>query len=691
MPAAGQALMLRDGLATDGRLFAYDDARQRLVAVGRHGETRELDGSQWLLRPGTGPTMLGALAYRRASKRMLAFGKGFDLTAQTWEHDGVAWRQLAPAVQPSARQRFAVAWDSLRDRVVVFSGLGTTVGDTWEWDGTNWQQRATTGPLARQDSSMAYDAARGCCVLFGGQATGGAQGDTWEWNGTAWTQRTFATAPSPRVGPALAYDPGRSRVVLYGGLLPASGTVSNEVWEYDGVAWQSVGFTGGSPGGRYRHDLVFDSRTNEVLVVGGLASGSGATDVWSWNGTRWQPVVAVPYQPAWAYGARAVGDPVSGSLLLYGGATYLLAGSTWSYVAGAPPVPRQLVAMWSDGTRAWLFGGRDIFGPLFGDTWSWNGAAWLPAAPAASPAPRAGAAVAYDVFGNRAVLFGGTGAALFADTWTFDGTNWQVATPAGSPPARAFHAMAFDLLRGRTVLFGGAGAGSTMLRDTWEWNGTTWSAVATAVQPPGHGTASMAYDVVQRKTVMVTAPWSGSLLPRALEAWTFDGSTWAPLPLAEPRMLAQYHSLAAMPTTGTLFLSDGSSAQELVHVDPRADVLGAPCDPQAPLLVARAWPEPGNGSFGLDVVRAPPLGAFLLGGALSAAAVPIGTCTLQLGPPVTTIVGVPNAGGFASQPIPVPPLAGLIGTQLWFQAAVLQPLSASGVTLSPALRVRIGE
>src|SRR5687767_8408528 len=106
MPAAAQAFMLRDGLAIDGHLFAYDDARQRLVAVGRHGETRELGGASWLLRPGTGPTMSGALAYRRAAKRTLAFGQGFDRTAQTWEHDGAAWQRLAPAVQPSARQRY---------------------------------------------------------------------------------------------------------------------------------------------------------------------------------------------------------------------------------------------------------------------------------------------------------------------------------------------------------------------------------------------------------------------------------------------------------------------------------------------------------------------------------------------------------------------------------------------------------
>jgi len=89
------------------------------------------------------------------------------------------WVQHAAAVSPSTRAAQAMAFDSLRGRVVLFGGWnGIELGDTWEWDGGTWQQRSTpTAPAARGGAGMAYDPFRGRAVLFGG--TTGAT-DTWE-------------------------------------------------------------------------------------------------------------------------------------------------------------------------------------------------------------------------------------------------------------------------------------------------------------------------------------------------------------------------------------------------------------------------------------------------------------------------------------------------------------------------------
>lgn len=689
-----QALMPRDGLATDGHMVAYDSIRHRLVAVGRHGETRELDGVQWLLRPGTGPALFGALAYRSSAKRTLAFGAGYDGTAQTWEYDGVAWQQRTPPVQPVPRERFAIAFDSWRNRVVVFSGIpwtGPAVADTWEWDGTFWQQRATTGPTSRQDAGLAFDAARGRCVLFGGHSPNVAQqNDTWEWDGTSWTLRTPATSPSPREGAPLAFDAARSRIVLHGGfaLGPQMG-LSDEVWEYDGTNWQLVG--SGGPGAMQRHDLVYDPHRGGVLTAGNVHSSSGNADIWSWNGAQWTHVLAVPYQPMWGYGVRATGDPRSGGILMYTGATWQLAGGVWTRVgvAGAPAARIQ-VAMWSDGTDAWMFGGRDFFGPHYGDTFRWNGTNWVQATPVASPSPRARAAVAYDAVAGRAVLFGGVGAGTFNDTWLFDGVGWQSAATPVAPPPRHGHGMAFDPQRNRTVLFGGTAANGASLRDTWQWNGSGWSVVNPAVSPPAYGTVAMAYDGRSQRAVATQAPNAGSLVPGVGEVWSFDGATWTQLPIAEPRRLFYEHSLAASPATGGLFAVDGSSALELVPTAPAATVEGAPCSALAPWLAGRAYPEPGNASFGIDIVRAPPLGAVVLAGSLQPANVPYGACTLRLGPPFVVVVETASAAGFLSHPIPVPPHSALIGAQLWFQAAVATSVAPAAFTLSSALQVTVG-
>lgn len=699
--ASAQGLMLRDGVVREVHHAAFDAARGRLLEVGRHGETRELDGAGWLLRPGVGPRLYGGIAHRTAARRTLAFGISYGLQAETWEHDGAAWQPLSPPVQPQARQQFTMAYDSLRDRVVLFSGFGTTgnmFADTWEWDGVTWLQRATTGPLGRQDAGMAFDRSRGRCVLFGGTAAGvGMQGDTWEWDGSTWTPRVFAVRPSPRTGPALGYDPNRARIVLHGGLdLGGVWGVSDQVWEYDGLSWQLVA-TGGGPGARYLHDLVFDTVRNELLAVGGLAANNGTRGVFAWNGSRWLPVVGEPEQPQGGFGLRATADPVAGGAVMFGGATWRHDAGGWALLTpGASPSYRVQTAMWSDGAQAWLFGGVDNIRALtFDETWRWNGTTWLQAVPTVRPSPRARSAVAFDSLRGRAVLFGGAtnfGSVPLADTWEFDGVTWQQLTPGQGPSARHGHGLCFDPVRARTVLFGGMGATSTTrFRDTWEWNGVSWTAVTTTLQPPAYGTAAMAFDTRLARSVMTHAPSSGSMVPTSIEAWTYDGVIWAPLPLHESRVVAHEHALVQPAGSASLFVFDGASAQELVLQAPLVESIGTACDVQAPRLGARTWPEPGRNDFGIDVVAAPPLAPFLLGGSLTAATSPIGTCTLQLGAPLVVVLGTTDAHGFASQVIPVPPQPALVAVQCLFQAAALPPSSPGGLTLSAGLRIIVGE
>ena len=58
--------------------------------------------------------------------------------------------------------------------------------DTWTWDGQAWTQVADTGPTPRRLHAMAFDSARQRTVLFGGDV-GGITNDTWEWDGGVWT------------------------------------------------------------------------------------------------------------------------------------------------------------------------------------------------------------------------------------------------------------------------------------------------------------------------------------------------------------------------------------------------------------------------------------------------------------------------------------------------------------------------
>ena len=69
-------------------------------------------------------------------------GGRFEVTDETWLWNGSSWTQASPAASPPARMTHAIAYDSRRERVVLFGGSdGTrTFGDTWEWDGTTWRK-----------------------------------------------------------------------------------------------------------------------------------------------------------------------------------------------------------------------------------------------------------------------------------------------------------------------------------------------------------------------------------------------------------------------------------------------------------------------------------------------------------------------------------------------------------------------
>ena len=104
-----------------------------------------------------------------------------------------------------------MVFDAARGRAVLFGGQGTNLlADTWEWDGKEWTELADTGPAARWGHGVAFDSKRQRVVLFGGEDFGDYFGDTWVWDGDEWTQEQDS-GPSSRFINTLAYDAIRDR------------------------------------------------------------------------------------------------------------------------------------------------------------------------------------------------------------------------------------------------------------------------------------------------------------------------------------------------------------------------------------------------------------------------------------------------------------------------------------------------
>ncbi len=208
------------------------------------------------------------------------------MAAASGQPCGTPWTELV-APGPSLRNGSAVAFDSGRNRVVLFGGSPAfnqpPLGDTWEWDGTgsgSWSPRSSSGPAPRWGSALAYDSVRGRSILFGGY-NGAPLGDTWEWNGASWLQRSPVSSPSPRYGSVAAFDALRGRIVLFGGRTTSQAVT--ETWEWDGNTWSLRATYLYAPNGTSQ--LAYDAARGRIGMYIPYVSAPGP--LFEWDGSAW--------------------------------------------------------------------------------------------------------------------------------------------------------------------------------------------------------------------------------------------------------------------------------------------------------------------------------------------------------------------------------------------------------------------
>lgn len=225
------------------RSAALDLTRGHIVALCghsyRHGAS-EWDGSHWSpLVPDTDAEPSGHMVTEPGTGRAARLDLDAGATIQLWT--GSSWAPVSSANRPPARIAFGVATDLARRRLVLFGGWrpSTRLDDTWEWDGVDWRQlQSTLKPSARSSPQMAFDRNRGVTVLLGGDA-GTQLYDTWEWDGTDWILRDAGTVPSQVATSAVVYDAARGRVQRF--------TSLGTRLEWDGTSWSILFVYAGGP------------------------------------------------------------------------------------------------------------------------------------------------------------------------------------------------------------------------------------------------------------------------------------------------------------------------------------------------------------------------------------------------------------------------------------------------------------
>lgn len=185
----------------------------------------------------------GGVAYDSTRDVMVVFGGNNQVTGNfedVWELGGtggtVIRERPAGAPWPPGRAGVRMVFDPHRSRTMMVSEGRS---DVWEWDGAagSWAERPGGGPLPRHGFAVAYDSLRRRMLFFAGMTgSGQLKNDLWEWDPVAgtWTDLTRPSSllewPAPRTQHAAAFDSRRNRFVIYGG--KGDPAISSEMWEW---------------------------------------------------------------------------------------------------------------------------------------------------------------------------------------------------------------------------------------------------------------------------------------------------------------------------------------------------------------------------------------------------------------------------------------------------------------------------
>lgn len=512
---------------------------------------------------------------------------------ETWIWNGAQWLQKFPATRPSPRSSHAMVYDSARERVVLFggrveaterAGRPSYLNDTWVWENETWTRIETAqAPTPRHVVGIAYDSDRDRVVLYGGNGyaadgkTVEAFYDMWEFDGTNWTQ---VGGTLPQVAkPILGYDPIRDELLLLG---VTEGELTRVMHRYVAATntWSAVTPTN-LPTCINEGHLVFQDRTNTLRFVGGLCpTGTPELEeVFDWNGTNWIKKTMLNAATR-GVGQASAYDAVRDQIVLYGGSSFF--GDTVSartslieldryVIPGTAPVrpsPRTLAAVATDtvNNTVWLFGGLDDSRTFYyDDFWGYRNGQWFrPVVGDNAPGSACSAALgAFDSDRGRFIVHCSSGV-----THEWNGTTWAKFDPSKKPDVRQFASLAYDARLKKTVLFGGyTTANGNYRNDTWTWNGTTWTEVDidNDDRPERRGLMTMWYDPLEQKTILYGGFGRQSIdesVMRFGDMWAFDGTKWAKIDVQTPgqRFGPQ---VAVNPTTGKVLLLGGLRSEPL--------------------------------------------------------------------------------------------------------------------------------
>lgn len=468
---------------------------------------------------------------------------------ETWIWGGSRWTQVFPDVSPAGRTAHGFVYDSTRGRGVLFGGRKARIepegvvslfNDTWIWDNGQWQQIVPpNSPEARHLHAMAYDSVRDRVVVFGGSRRNAADTafepayDTWEFDGTTWTKIAIENEPKVNV-PQLVYDAARNQILLMG--TNETFTTLMYAYEPNNRTWRQI-TAEKMPACVNDAALTYRARTGTVILIGGVCSLTTSTtdQTWEWNGTNWAEVTtnnlgrgiaqAIAYDSLRdtivAFGGFSAFNPIPRSFTSY------FTSNTWRVsFTQSRPEPRSLHSFETDPVNktVWMFGGLNEFATAFtAELWGYRNGQWFSNFVTGAPLDCTTPVSAWDANRSKLVVIcGGQG------VFEWDGKAWTAPEARDDrPDARRFPAAVYDETLKKVVLFGGYD-NANFRNDTWTWDGTTWVEIERD-RPNQRSLMQMWYDPLLKKTVLYGGLGRRNInerITRYSDMWSFDGTQW---------------------------------------------------------------------------------------------------------------------------------------------------------------------
>jgi hypothetical protein len=592
----------------------YDPVRDRMLLVLGGGHF-----GVWALAPatmtwvplapvGTPPVIMDgpSCVYDPVRDRLLVFG-GKAQCPRPCPHDEVwalslagtpAWSLLAvTGTPPPGRYDHTAIYDPVRDRMIVFAGIGeayTLLNDVWALGlagAPTWAPLAASGtaPAPGGGYQSVYDPA-GDRMLVSGAAQASSN-PLWSLSlgsGPAWTVLVpSGTPPRDRWNSSLVYDSARGRLLLHGGAMSGGGPQSaGETWALSlgaSPAWSAV--RAPAPGRDYT-SAVLDDVSQRMVVFGGLQHSGyyvSLNDVWARDLASdgpWTALTAVGPAPAARYSHSAIFDATRHRMIVFGGMASTATNDVWSLSLGASP-------------------------------------AWSLIAPdGAPPSLRSGHVAVYDPVGDQMVVFGGSGASfpqqLFNDTWTLSlspTARWTQLTPAGIPPTGRYEmAAAFDTRRRRMLVFGGVSI--TTGGELWSLSlaGTpTWTQITLPGGPPARSLPTAVYDPVGDRFIVFGGISDTPNEGNAAWALTLSGTpAWTRLaPTSGPPVSRAGHAAVFDLARDRMLVFGGFTPGGGINTVDYDDTWALAFEPPAPTSVP---PVPATTAFALNGARPNPAG-----------------------------------------------------------------------------------